>query len=73
VTVFPGDIIVGDGEGVVVIPALIAEEVANECYIQEVEEEFAFLKVAEGESSIGLFPLSDARRPEFEEWLKTRG
>lgn len=73
VTVFPGDIIVGDGEGVVVIPALIAEDVANECYIQEIEEEFAFLKVAEGESSIGLFPLSDARRPEFEEWLKTRG
>lgn len=72
VTVFPGDIIVGDGEGAVVIPALIAEEVANASYIQEIEEEFAFLKVAEGESSIGLFPLSDARRPEFEEWLKTR-
>ncbi len=72
VTVFPGDIIVGDGEGAVVIPALIAEEVANASYTQEIEEEFAFLKVAEGESSIGLFPLSDARRPEFEEWLKTR-
>ncbi len=73
VTVFPGDIVVGDGEGVVVIPALLAEEIANDSYSQEIEEEFALLKVAEGESSIGVFPLSDARRPEFEEWLKTRG
>ncbi|MDA3041254.1 MAG: hypothetical protein O3C27_17340 [Actinomycetota bacterium] len=72
VTVFPGDIIVGDGEGAVVIPALIAEEVANDAYTREIEEEFAFLKVAEGESTIGLFPLSAARRPEFEAWLETR-
>jgi 5-oxopent-3-ene-1,2,5-tricarboxylate decarboxylase / 2-hydroxyhepta-2,4-diene-1,7-dioate isomerase len=72
VTVFPGDILVGDAEGVVVLPALLAGEIADDAYTQEIEEEFAFLKVAEGESSIRLFPLSDARRPEFEEWLKSR-
>ncbi len=72
VTVFPGDIIVGDGEGVAVIPALLAEEVANDAYQQELEEEWAIERVAAGDSSIGTFPIADDRRPEFEEWLATR-
>jgi 5-oxopent-3-ene-1,2,5-tricarboxylate decarboxylase/2-hydroxyhepta-2,4-diene-1,7-dioate isomerase len=69
VTVFPGDILVGDGEGVVVIPPAIVEEVARACYAQELEEEFALERVDAGESTIGLFPLSQDRRPEFETWL----
>lgn len=72
VTVFPGDILVGDGEGVVVIPALLAEEVANDSYAQEIEEEWAIERVAAGESSIGTFPIADDRRAEFEEWLAKR-
>ncbi len=72
VTVLPGDIIVGDDEGVVVIPALLAQEVADDAYTQEIEEEFAFEKVSQGESTVGLFPLSAARRPEFEQWLAER-
>ena len=72
VTVFPGDIIIGDGEGALVIPALLAEEVAAGAYQQELEEEFALERVADGESSIGVFPLSAERRAEFEEWLRDR-
>ncbi|MGB5756851.1 MAG: hypothetical protein WBM50_08055 [Acidimicrobiales bacterium] len=72
VTVFPGDIIVGDGEGAVVIPALLAEEVANDGYAQELEEEWAIERVADGESSIGVFPIAKERRPEFEAWLAER-
>ena len=72
VTVFPGDIIVGDGEGAVVIPALLAEEVANDSFAQEIEEEWAIERVAAGDSSIGVFPISDERRPEFEAWLAKR-
>ena len=72
VTVFPGDVIVGDGEGAVVIPALLAEEVANDSYFQEIEEEWAIERVAAGDSSIGVFPISAERRPEFEEWLAKR-
>ena len=71
-TVFPGDIVVGDEEGVVVIPARWAEEVANDSYNQEIEEEFAIERVAAGDSSIGVFPISAERRPEFEEWQKHR-
>ena len=46
VTVMPGDVIVGDGEGAVVIPAALAEEVAADAAQQEVEEEWALERVA---------------------------
>lgn len=72
VTVFPGDVIVGDAEGALVIPALLAEEVAEDAYNQEIEEEWAIERVAAGESSIGTFPIAPERRAEFEEWLKNR-
>jgi 5-oxopent-3-ene-1,2,5-tricarboxylate decarboxylase / 2-hydroxyhepta-2,4-diene-1,7-dioate isomerase len=72
VTVFPGDVIVGDAEGALVIPALLAEEVAEDSYNQELEEEWAIERVAAGESSIGTFPIAPERRAEFEEWLKNR-
>jgi 5-oxopent-3-ene-1,2,5-tricarboxylate decarboxylase/2-hydroxyhepta-2,4-diene-1,7-dioate isomerase len=73
VTVFPGDILVGDGEGVCVIPSRWAEEIANDSYDQELEEEWAIGRVAAGESSIGTFPIAKERRAEYEEWLAKRG
>jgi len=72
VTVMPGDILVGDDEGVVVIPASLLVEVAAESDRQEIEEEWAFERVSAGESSIGVFPISGARRDEFEAWLGAR-
>jgi regulator of RNase E activity RraA len=72
VLVIPGDIIVGDAEGAVVIPAALVEEVARDAAVQEEEEMFAVERVDAGESSIGVFPLTDARRPEFEAWQQAR-
>lgn len=72
VTVVPGDVLVGDDEGVVVIPADLAEEVARDSAAQEVEEEWALERVDAGESSIGTFPISRERRAEFEQWLARR-
>jgi regulator of RNase E activity RraA len=72
VTVLPGDVIVGDEEGAVVIPAALVQEVADDGYQQEIEEEWAFEVVGEGETTTGVFPLSDERRPEFEAWLAAR-
>ena len=66
--VVPGDIIVGDGEGVVVIPMDLVEEVVADALIQEEKEEFALERVQQGESSLGLFPLSKERTPDFEAW-----
>lgn len=68
VYVEPGDIIVGDGEGAVVIPHALAEEVATDAVAQEHRENFAIERVKAGESVVGLFPLTDDRRDEFEAW-----
>ncbi len=73
VLVMPGDILVGDAEGAMVIPAALVEEVAAAAFQRELEEEFALERVSAGESSIGVFPLSDERRPEFEQWRAARG
>ena len=72
VTVFPNDIIVGDQEGAVVIPAAMVEEIAAASLIMESEEEFAIERVGEGGSTRDYFPLSDAKRAEYEEWLAAR-
>ncbi len=67
-----GDIVVGDAEGAVVIPHALAEEVARDAVAQEDVESFAIERVRAGESVIGLFPLADERRPEYESWAAAR-
>jgi regulator of RNase E activity RraA/2-keto-4-pentenoate hydratase/2-oxohepta-3-ene-1,7-dioic acid hydratase in catechol pathway len=69
VAIQPGDILVGDADGVVVLPPPIAAEVLAEAKEQERQEEFIASRVALGEPLDGLFPLSDARRPDYEAWL----
>ena len=73
VPVYPGDIIVGDGEGVMVVPAHLAEEVANEAFEMTVYEDFVEEKVREGRRLPGLYPASDASREEFAVWRKAHG
>ncbi len=72
VFVQPGDIIVGDAEGAVVIPHALVAEVAASAVAQEEVEEFAIERVAAGESTDDLFPLSKDRRPEFDAWKANR-
>ena len=69
VTIQPGDIVVGDADGVVVLPPAIAAEVLAGAREQERQEEFIAGRVALGEPLDGLHPLSDARRPDYEAWL----
>jgi regulator of RNase E activity RraA len=66
VAVIPGDVLVGDGEGVVVIPRAIAEEVAAAAVDQEGYERFVQAKVAEGRSIFGIYPASEESRREYE-------
>ena len=73
VTVVPGDIIVGDGDGVIVIPAHLAMEVAQDAVEQELKEEFAAAMVAKGESVDGLYPLGKKWQAAYESWLAARG
>ena len=72
VTVVPGDVIVGDEDGVVVVPAALAHDIAAEAEQQELEERWGMERVADGESTDGAFPITPARRPEFESWAAAR-
>ena len=67
-TVQPGDIIVADADGILVIPPAIAEEVADDSIAQEREEVFIAEMVEQGHSVDGLYPLNAEWRTKFEEW-----
>ena len=72
--VWPGDIVVGDGEGVIVIPAGIADEVATEAVEMTAFEDFVSEKVMEGRSILGLYPPTDEQsRSDFAAWRAVRG
>lgn len=72
--VFPGDVVVGDAEGVIVIPAHIADEVAAEAIEMTAFEDFVQEKVLEGRSILGLYPPTDEQsRSDFAAWRQARG
>ncbi|WP_439685404.1 Ribonuclease activity regulator RraA [Cupriavidus oxalaticus] len=74
VAVFPGDVMVGDGEGVIVIPAHLAEEIAAEAVEMTAFEDFVTEEVNKGRSIIGLYPpTSEQAREDFAAWRKANG
>src|SRR4029453_169563 len=88
VAVYPGDIIVGDdegvggipqpgadggGEGVVVIPQHVADEVAEACEEQEKMEAFILERVQGGAKLAGTYPPNDDTKAAFAEWRKKKG
>ncbi|MEQ8392050.1 MAG: ribonuclease activity regulator RraA [Thalassospira sp.] len=72
--VFPGDVLVGDKDGVVVLPAHLADELAEECASMESFEDFVLEEVMSGTSIIGLYPpTKDETKANFEAWRKKTG
>ena len=72
--VFPGDVILGDGDGVIVIPAAIADEVAAEAVEMTAYEDFATERVRAGQALPGLYPATDPKNLEaFAAWRKDQG
>jgi regulator of RNase E activity RraA len=71
VTVIPGDIIVADDDGVVVLPVAMAAEVIEESRKHHDWEEFSRVKLMEGAPLQRYYPLHDDARGEYEEWRKT--
>jgi regulator of RNase E activity RraA len=67
-TVQPGDIIVADADGILVIPPALAAELAEDSIAQEREEAFIAEMVAQGHSVDGLYPLDAAWRGKYEAW-----
>jgi regulator of RNase E activity RraA len=72
VAVYPGDVLVGDAEGVVVIPAKMAEEVAKEAEEQTAFEDWVEARVKEGRSIFGLYPPNAETKAEFEAFRKSK-
>jgi regulator of RNase E activity RraA len=68
VAVYPGDIVVGDGEGVCVLPAHVANEVAEEAYEQTAYEDYVEERVRAGDSIFGLYPANEATKAAFAAW-----
>ena len=72
--VFPGDVVVGDADGVIVVPAAIADAIADEAVEMTAYEDFVMERVRAGARTIGLYPPTDeANLAAFETWRKANG
>lgn len=72
VAVYPGDLIVADADGVVVIPAHLAEEVARDAAAQEELEAFVLTRIEGGAQLPGTYPPNEETLALYEEWKKAR-
>lgn len=73
VTVLPGDIIIADDDGAVVVPIQLAPQLADRATEHVEWEEFSRLKLSEGGDLRRYYPLSDDARPEYEAWRRAQG
>jgi regulator of RNase E activity RraA len=72
--VFPGDVILGDSDGVIVIPAHLADEIADEAVEMTAFEDFVTEEVGRGRSILGLYPATDEQTPkDFAAWRQKSG
>jgi regulator of RNase E activity RraA len=72
VTVLPGDVLVGDGDGVLVLPQGEADELLSTAAEQEDFEQYVALRLRAGAEPDGLFPPDAAHRAEYETWRAER-
>jgi regulator of RNase E activity RraA len=70
--VLPGDVIVADGDGAVVIPRQLASAVTEQTEAHESWEEFSRMKLQEGGALQTYYPLDEKGQLEYEEWRRTR-
>lgn len=74
VPVFPGDVVVGDSDGVIVLPAHLADELADEAVEMTAFEDFVTEEVHKGRSILGLYPATDEQTvKDFAAWRKAKG
>ncbi|MEZ5666046.1 MAG: ribonuclease activity regulator RraA [Alphaproteobacteria bacterium] len=74
VAVFPGDVLVGDDDCVIVIPQHLADEIATEAVEMTAYEDFVVEKVRAGCSIVGLYPPTDeANLRAFAAWRQANG
>src|SRR5207237_10225011 len=72
--VFPGDVILGDADGVIVIPAHLANEIADETFEMTAFEDFVTEEVRKGRGIFGLYPATDEQTlKDFAAWRQKMG
>lgn len=69
VAVFPGDVLVGDAEGVVAVPRTLAEEVARDAVEQERFERFVHERIEQGHATFGTYPPNEETLKAYRAWL----
>lgn len=73
VTVIPGDIIVADDDGAVVLPVALAPKVIEQAQIHHEWEDFSRMKLMQGEPLQRYYPLHADAQGEYEEWKRANG
>lgn len=68
VAVYPGDIIVGDGDGITVVPRHMAAEIAEACEKRDAFEAYLVERIASGEALYGVYPPTDTVRADYAAW-----
>ena len=72
--VFPGDVTLGDADGVIIIPAHLADEIADETFEMTAFEDFVAEEVGKGRGIFGLYPATDEQTlKDFAAWRKKTG
>lgn len=72
VAVYPGDVVVGDADGVIIIPRSLAAVIADDALEQEIREEYLHTRVRNGESLIGVYPPNEDTLAAYEIWKANR-
>lgn len=72
VAVYPGDIVVGDADGVIIIPRSLAPAIADDALEQELREAYLHTRVHNGESLLGVYPPNEKTLAEYEAWKANR-
>jgi regulator of RNase E activity RraA len=70
VAVYPGDIIVGDGDGITVVPRHMAADIAEACEKRDAFEGYLVQRIAAGEGLYGVYPPTDQIRADYAAWQK---
>jgi regulator of RNase E activity RraA len=72
VAVYPGDVVVGDPDGVIVVPRHLAPVIADDALAQEEREAYLHTRVHQGESLLGVYPPNEQTLQDYQEWKATR-
>jgi len=68
IAVYPGDVVVGDAEGIVFIPRRMVHQIACDAFEQTQYDTFAAQEITRGRTVIGLYPATDQSRADFAAW-----